>query len=158
MTAFTVPDPDTGRAPACESLREVRTAWGVLPKLARVISNSQAMLRDYLELNTALSAGVFAVRMREHGAQLPAIDIHLARRATSCDVRVRALLLIPSAGKRWPRRRQRGRTEHSPLHRAYRRRARRADRAGRAVRADQHLRGGGRVRVNFPLVTRADAA
>jgi hypothetical protein len=80
------------------------------------------------------------------------------RTASTREVGVRALLLIPSAVKPGPRQHQRGRTDHSPLHRAYRRRARRDDRVARGGRADQLLREGGRVQVDFPLLTRADAA
>ena len=110
------------------------------------------MLRGSLELNTALSDGVLVVRMRGHGAK--------SRRSTSTrrverQVATFATVLCSyPAEKLWPRRRQRGRTDHSPLHPVYRRRARRDVRAGRGGRADRLLREGGRRPGRLPAPSR----
>lgn len=119
MTALPVLDLGAALAPVDELLRAVQAALGVLAGLARLMASSPALLRGYLELNPALDDGVFDVRMREqvalvvagesgcayclsahahfdgHAVKLSAADFDEARRLTSSDPRVRAVLMFP---------------------------------------------------------------
>jgi uncharacterized peroxidase-related enzyme len=118
MTALNVIDPSTATGPAAELLAAVQKSLGVTPTMTKVMANSPALLRGYLDLSGALSKGTFgsAVRERlaiaiaqdnacsyclsahtylaEHVAELDEDEIAAARKADSREAKVAALLVF----------------------------------------------------------------
>lgn len=118
MTALNVIDPSTATGPAAELLAAVQKSLGATPTMTKVMANSPALLRGYLDLSGALSKGTFssAVRERlaiaiaqdnacsyclsahtylaEHVAKLDEDEIAAARKADSREAKVAALLVF----------------------------------------------------------------
>lgn len=121
MTALPALNADTASAAAADLLNAVEAAFGTVPNLARVMANSPALLGGYLELSGALNYGVLDARTRElialavaegngcvyclsahayfaeHAAHLSVADIEAARRGTSADPRIHAVIEFASA-------------------------------------------------------------
>jgi len=122
MTVLTSLDPDTAPPAAVMLLADAKTAFGgSLPNLTKVMANSPAALRGYLQLAAALEDGVIPPEVRERIALLVAeqngcayclsahtfvaervlklsgAEIAAARRADSADRRVRVVLQLASA-------------------------------------------------------------
>lgn len=116
MTVLNVIDPSTATGPAADLLAAVQKSLGVTPTMTKVMANSPALLRGYLDLAGALSAGTFSVAVRqrlalaiaqdnacsyclsahtylaEHVAKIDADEIAAARKADSADDKIAALL------------------------------------------------------------------
>jgi uncharacterized peroxidase-related enzyme len=121
VTALPALHAETASAAAADLLNAVEAAFGTVPNLARVMANSPALLGGYLELSGALNYGVLNARTRElivlavaegngcaycpsahayfaeHAGHLSRADIDAARRGTSTDARVHAVLDFASA-------------------------------------------------------------
>lgn len=121
MTRLHALDPQTAPAAAAEVLEAFRASTGVLPNMVRVMANSPALLRGYLDLSGALSHGSIPASARErialliaeenscdyclsahsylaeHVAKLGEDEIAAARHAESADPRVKAMLQLASA-------------------------------------------------------------
>ena len=121
MTALPAVDPATAQPEAAEALAMAQAAFGSVPNLTRVMANSPATLRGYLELAGALDDGLLAPGVRERIAllvaeqngcayclsahsyvaerllRLPADEIAAAREGESADPRTRTLLQLASA-------------------------------------------------------------
>jgi uncharacterized peroxidase-related enzyme len=111
--------------PAAETTRdlltEVRQRLGAIPNMTRVMANSPAVLRGYLDLSAALRKGALSVAtqelialavaqtngcsyclsahsyLAERVARLPDEDISAARKATAADPKVAAILAFAVA-------------------------------------------------------------
>jgi uncharacterized peroxidase-related enzyme len=72
MSTLPTIEPDGARGDAAELLAEVRKALGVVPNMTKVMVNSPAVLRGYLDLSAALAGGVLPAGVRERLAVLVA--------------------------------------------------------------------------------------
>lgn len=121
MTRLPALDPQNAPTAAADALNAFRASTGALPNMARVMANSPALLRGYLELSGALSHGSLPASagerialliaeenacgyclsahtyLAEHVAKLGQDDIAAARLGDSADPRVRAMLQLASA-------------------------------------------------------------
>jgi uncharacterized peroxidase-related enzyme len=122
LTALPALDPVTAPRPAAEALAAAKEAFGgSLPNLVRVMANSPAVLDGYVRFSAALGAGDLPQEVRERIALLvaeengcayclsahsyiaeralglPPAEIAAARRGSSADPRVTALLGLASA-------------------------------------------------------------
>ncbi|MEU9078684.1 carboxymuconolactone decarboxylase family protein [Kitasatospora sp. NPDC004745] len=118
MSRLPIIEPAHAQAPAAGLLAAVQKALGVTPNMTKVMANSPAVLKGYLEFSGALSGGALSAAVREGialtVAQENACDYCLsahthiatnlagltpeeagaARRAESADVRTRAALVL----------------------------------------------------------------
>lgn len=108
-------------APVSDLFTEVQRRLGAIPNMTRVMANSPALLKGYLDLSSALGQGVLdlAVRERialtvaqgngcsyclsahsylaEHAAHLEADEIAAARKADAADAKTAAILAFAAA-------------------------------------------------------------
>lgn len=116
MNRLPTVDPATATGPAAALFPAVKAVFGAIPNFAKSMANSPALLKGYLDLFGALSAGVLPYVLREkialaiaeanacayclsahsylarNVANLPGREIEAARRATSGDQRTAAAL------------------------------------------------------------------
>jgi uncharacterized peroxidase-related enzyme len=116
MSTLPLVDPDTATGAAADLLAAVQRSLGVTPNMTKAMANSPALLKGYLNLNGALSAGALDAASREqialavaqdnacsyclsahsylaeHVAHLSADDINAARTSTSSNPKTAALL------------------------------------------------------------------
>jgi uncharacterized peroxidase-related enzyme len=122
VSALPAIDPDNAHPEAAAALSQARAAFGgATPNLTRVMANSPATLRGYLDLAGALDEGLLDPGVRERIALLvadqngcayclsahsyvaeralglPQAEIAAARRGESADRRVRSMLQLASA-------------------------------------------------------------
>jgi uncharacterized peroxidase-related enzyme len=114
-------DADQASPDAAALLRDVQAGYGTVPTLMRVMANSPALLRGYLQLATSLQDGLLPGDVRERIAiavaagnscrhclvgheliarnvvKIPATEIEAARTADSAPPRLRALLQFAAA-------------------------------------------------------------
>ncbi len=113
-------DPASASEPAASLLAAVQRSLGVTPNMTKAMANSPALLKGYLELSGALSAGTLTATTREqialavaqgngcsyclsahtylaeHVAKLSADDIAAARKSDSTDPKTAALVAFAS--------------------------------------------------------------
>ncbi|WP_440102325.1 carboxymuconolactone decarboxylase family protein [Streptosporangium sp. H16] len=65
MSHLPIIDPETAKGPAADLLAAVQKALGVTPNMTKVMANSPAVLKAYLEFSGALGAGVLPAGVRE---------------------------------------------------------------------------------------------
>nr|BEK69087.1 carboxymuconolactone decarboxylase family protein [Kitasatospora purpeofusca] len=121
MSRLPIIEPAHAQAPAADLLTAVQKALGVTPNMTKVMANSPAVLKGYLEFSGALAGGRLPAKVREAialtVAQENACDYCLsahthiatslagltpeeaaaARRAESADTRTRAALALAAA-------------------------------------------------------------
>jgi uncharacterized peroxidase-related enzyme len=121
MSTLPLIDPAAATGDAAALLGDVQAAFGVTPNMTKVMANSPAVLRGYLALTQALSAGVLAPGVREQiavaiaelngcayclsahffiGERLAGVDLgelERARHAESEDPHAAAILRVASA-------------------------------------------------------------
>ncbi len=121
MSTLPLVDPDTATGAAAELFAAVQRSFGVTPNMTKAMANSPALLKGYLDLNRALSAGVLDAATREqialavaqdnacsyclsahsylaeHVAHLSADDITAARTSTASNPTTAALLGFATA-------------------------------------------------------------
>ena len=72
MSTLPTIEPADASGDAAELLAEVRKALGVVPNMTKVMVNSPAVLRGYLDLSAALAGGILSAGVRERLAILVA--------------------------------------------------------------------------------------
>ncbi|MEV7770259.1 carboxymuconolactone decarboxylase family protein [Kitasatospora sp. NPDC086791] len=121
MSRLPIIEPATAQAPAADLLAAVGKALGVTPNMTKVMANSPAVLKGYLEFSGALAGGKLSAKVREgialtvaqenacdyclsaHThiatalAGLTPAEAEAARRAESADARTRAALQLAAA-------------------------------------------------------------
>jgi uncharacterized peroxidase-related enzyme len=65
MTNFSPVDPDTATGKAAELLTQVRKSLGQIPNMMKVMANSPALLKSYLDLSAAVGGGTLPAAVRE---------------------------------------------------------------------------------------------
>jgi uncharacterized peroxidase-related enzyme len=114
-------DPATATGAAAEALTQVKKTLGTVPNMAKVMANSPALVRGWLDMSGALADGVLSAPVRERlalttaeynrceyclsahtfigsrVAKLDAEEIERARHAESTDPHVAALLALSDA-------------------------------------------------------------
>ncbi|MFP1624489.1 carboxymuconolactone decarboxylase family protein [Streptomyces sp. 5K101] len=65
MSRLPIIEPETAQGSAAELLAAVQKALGVTPNMTKVMANSPAVLKAYLEFSGALGAGTLPVGIRE---------------------------------------------------------------------------------------------
>ena len=116
MPTLPAVEPDRAIGPAADLLAGVKRRLGVVPNMTKVMANSPALLKGYVELANALSGGVLGVAtgerlalaiaqdnrcsyclsahsyLAEHVAHLDEADIKAARNGDATDAKAAALL------------------------------------------------------------------
>jgi uncharacterized peroxidase-related enzyme len=121
MTLLPLIDATAATEPAAGLLAAVQRSLGVTPNMTKAMANSPALLKGYLELSSALGAGVLPLPTRErialavaqanacayclsahtylaeHAAGLSGAEIESARKSDAGDPKVAALLVFATA-------------------------------------------------------------
>ncbi|WP_455360267.1 carboxymuconolactone decarboxylase family protein [Streptomyces sp. SYSU K21746] len=121
MTGFTPVEPATATGKAAELLADVQKTFGLTPNMTKVMANSPALLKGYLDLSGALVGGVLSAPVRErlavataeyngcayclsahtyigaNIAKIDAVELEAARDAKAADPHTAALLTLSNA-------------------------------------------------------------
>jgi uncharacterized peroxidase-related enzyme len=121
MTRLPTIDPATATGAAGELLARTNQTLGLTPNMTKVMANSPALLKGYLDLNAALAAGSLDAGVREriavsvaenngcayclsahtyigeHIAKVPAVEMDQARAARSNEPHTQAVLALADA-------------------------------------------------------------
>ncbi|MFE9042609.1 carboxymuconolactone decarboxylase family protein [Streptomyces sp. NPDC007818] len=121
MSRLPIIEPDTAQGSAAELLAAVQKALGVTPNMTKVMANSPAVLKAYLEFSGALGGGSLPIGIREAIALVVAqenscdyclsahtyiatnlagvseSEAHRARHAESADAKTDAVLKLAAA-------------------------------------------------------------
>jgi uncharacterized peroxidase-related enzyme len=121
MSRLPTIDPATASGAAGELLARTNRALGLIPNMTKVMANSPALLKGYLDLSGALAHGTLDAGVREriavavaeyngctyclsahtylgqHVASVPAAELTLAREARSSDPNTQAILTLADA-------------------------------------------------------------
>ena len=121
MSKLPMIDPDTATGAAGAQLARTQRMLGVVPNMTRVMANSPALLKGYLDLSAALNGGTLDAGVREriavtvaehngceyclsahtylgeHVAKVPVEELEMARDARSGEPHTQAILALADA-------------------------------------------------------------